>query len=670
MAIIENFKYRPEVDGLRAIAVIAVVLYHAGLGVPGGFVGVDIFFVISGYLITSLIVKEVERGTFSMVTFWERRARRILPASIVLVVAVLISGWFLLLPSDYAKLGLSAGFHSLFAANLYFWRTTNYFAGPSEEQPLLHTWSLGVEEQFYVFFPLLLAGFFFFRFSRCRLLLLTIFGGIFVTSFVLSEYTVSDYPTYNFYLLPFRAWELVLGSIVALLPLRFLKLPQSWREAFAWCGFLAVLVPCFVYSHDTTFPGLSALPPCLGAAMLIWATGRVNQEAPMVSVGRLLSSRPLVFIGLISYSLYLWHWPFFAYWTYWELEPASLLTRLLLVLAGLVLAVLSWRFIETPFRLKQLGGTKRSIFTYSGVGLVSCLLAAGSLVYFSGVPTRFSDRVNAIDQCRAEALPVNQIASKVNLKAARAGEFPRFCSVETPSDKIIVWGDSHAQAILPAVLDASDNMNAEVYVAWYSATAPVLDYEQTQPFCIGKDAVAYNRAVFDFIESEKIENVLLVAKWAGHFEHSETVRQSRLQSDQPVEFGAALANTVKQLRELGCNVWFLRQVPVHLRAIPKVLIEQELWGIDGDQYRCDDQHYASLQAGLNQWTSRLAGAGAQIIDVSSFFYDSDQGLYRIESQDRALYHDKHHLTQFGASMLSEGILTAISSEKTKIVEVR
>ena len=605
MNIIENFKYRPEVDGLRAIAVMAVVLYHAGLGVPGGFVGVDVFFVISGYLITSLIVKEMERGTFSMVTFWERRARRILPASIVLVVAVLISGWFLLLPSDYADLGRSAVFYSIFAANLYFWRTVNYFAGPAEEQPLLHMWSLGVEEQFYVFFPLLLAGVFFFRFSRSRLLLLSIFGCISTVSFALSAYTVSEYQTYNFFLLPFRAWELFLGSIVALLPLRFLKLQQSWREAFAWCGFLAVLVPCFVYSHDTTFPGLSALPPCLGAAMLIWATGRVNQEAPMVSVGRLLSSRPLVFIGLISYSLYLWHWPFFAYWSSWELEPASLMTRLLLASAGFALGILSWRFVETPFRKKQFGGTKRSIFTYSGVGLVSCLLAAGSLVYLSGVPTRFSDRVNAIDQCRAEALPATHIASKVNLKAARAGEFPRFCSVERPSRKIMVWGDSHARAILPAVLDAADHMNAEVHVAWYSATAPVLDYEQTQPFCIGKDAVAYNRAVFDFIESEKIENVLLVAKWAGHFEHSETVRQSRLQPDQPTEFGAALVNTVKQLGELGCKVWILRQVPVHLRDIPKVLIKQELWGINGDKYRCDDLLYASLQYRLNQWSSPL-----------------------------------------------------------------
>ena len=154
--IIQNFRYRPEIDGLRAIAVLAVVFFHAGIGMPGGFIGVDVFFVISGYLITSLIIKDLQTDTFSLASFWERRARRIFPAAAAMVLIVLVAGWFLLLPTDYSTLAKAAAWQAVFAANFYFWKTTNYFSGPADEQPLLHTWSLAVEEQFYLFVPLIL----------------------------------------------------------------------------------------------------------------------------------------------------------------------------------------------------------------------------------------------------------------------------------------------------------------------------------------------------------------------------------------------------------------------------------------------------------------------------------------------------------------------------------
>ena len=208
--LIQNFRYRPEVDGLRAVAVLAVVLFHAGLGFPGGYIGVDVFFVISGYLITSLIINDLEQGRFTLTNFWERRARRIIPALAAVVPATLIAGWFLLTPRDYADLGKSAACQSVFGANFYFWRTTlgGYFAGAADEMPLLHTWSLAVEEQFYLIVPLTLAGLFRIPGLRTRRVLFALFGAGILVSLLVSLYGVAHYRVAAFYLLPTRAWEL------------------------------------------------------------------------------------------------------------------------------------------------------------------------------------------------------------------------------------------------------------------------------------------------------------------------------------------------------------------------------------------------------------------------------------------------------------------------------
>ena len=345
MPIIRDFRYRPEIDGLRAIAVMAVVLFHAGLGVSGGFIGVDVFFVISGFLITSLIIKDLEAGKFTLANFWERRARRIIPAAVVLVFVVLAAGWFLLLPSDYAALGKSAAWHAAFAANIYFWRNTNYFASAAEEQPLLHTWSLAVEEQFYLIVPLLLLALFRFPYFRSRGLLLALFLIGFAFSLALSIVVVPRMPAVAFYLLPTRAWELLAGSIIAILPAA--SLSRIWREILCGIALITIVVPCFIYTKETPFPGLAALPPCLGTALFIWASGPASTsiQNSTFNIQNLLAARPVVFIGLISYSLYLWHWPLFAFSTYWALDPLSLPYRLCLVAASFVLAILSWRFV-------------------------------------------------------------------------------------------------------------------------------------------------------------------------------------------------------------------------------------------------------------------------------------------------------------------------------------
>ena len=303
-----QLKYRAYIDGLRAIAVLAVLFFHADIGCGGGYVGVDVFFVISGYLITGLILKDLDGGQFQLVKFWERRVRRILPAVAVVLLACLATGWFLLFSLDFKELGESVLAQALLVSNIYFWRESGYFAQAAEMKPLLHTWSLAVEEQFYLLFPFLLIAFK--RFSRKSLV-----PGILLLcciSFSLSVYCSYRHASVNFYFLPTRAWELLLGSFLAAIPAQ--RTSTRWlTESLSSGGLLAILCAVFFYGPDTRFPGISALLPCVGAALIIWAN-----DHTLTCVGKLLAIRPVVFIGLISYSLYLWHWPMLVFASYWN----------------------------------------------------------------------------------------------------------------------------------------------------------------------------------------------------------------------------------------------------------------------------------------------------------------------------------------------------------------
>ncbi|MEI7732725.1 MAG: acyltransferase [Verrucomicrobiota bacterium] len=395
--LIQNFRYRPEVDGLRAIAVLAVVLFHSGLGLPGGYIGVDVFFVISGYLITSLIINDLQQGKFTLANFWERRARRIIPALVTVVLATLIAGWFLLLPKDYVALGKSAACQSVFGANIHFWLTPvgGYFtAGTADEMPLLHTWSLAVEEQFYMIVPLTLAAIFRFPGLRTRRMLLAIFSTGILASFLVSVYGVAHHRSAAFYLLPTRAWELLLGSALAIFPSSWIIRHRLTRESASYLGLAGILFACFFYTDTTPFPGLAALPPCLGTALIVWSNNRLAGDSPPTSLGRFLATRAVVFVGLISYSLYLWHWPIFAFSKYYLAgEPCAFGYRIAMVALGLILAILSWRFIETPFRQKSVCGNRKSIFRFAVTALAISFAFGTAIFSLKGLPSRLPDNI-------------------------------------------------------------------------------------------------------------------------------------------------------------------------------------------------------------------------------------------------------------------------------------
>ncbi len=352
--------YRREIDGLRALAVLVVIFFHAGFETfSGGFVGVDIFFVISGYLITTIILAELEQGKFSIVNFYERRARRILPALFLVMLVCIPFAWCWLLPSDMKDFSESVLAVSVFASNILFWRESGYFDLAAELKPLLHTWSLAVEEQYYVLFPLFLMLFWK---SGKRWILVTL-GLVFCASLAVAQWAAYATPTPAFYLLPTRGWELLMGAFAAfyLLQSNRKNFGKGLRDLAGWLGVALILYAVFAYSNATPFPGFYALVPTLGTVLIIlFATQQT-------SVGRFVGNKAFVGMGLISYSAYLWHHPLFAFARYAGITGSDKEALFGLVAATIALAFLTWKFVECPFRNKTFVN-KKSLFTFVFLG--------------------------------------------------------------------------------------------------------------------------------------------------------------------------------------------------------------------------------------------------------------------------------------------------------------
>ena len=331
-------KYRPEIDGLRSVAVLPVILFHAGIGVfSGGYVGVDIFFVISGYLITTIILDQIVQGRFSLADFYARRARRILPALFLVVACTIPPAFLLMLPSQFKDFSQSVAAVSVFSSNILFWLESGYFAAAAELKPLLHTWSLAVEEQYYVLFPLLLGGLWRLG-ARPALIVL---GAILAASLIASQILAQRAPGANFYLLPSRAWELLAGSLCAI---RIMGRGRSGNALASGLGLALIVGAILLYDAQTPFPSVYALAPVGGTVLIILFA---DAGTP---VGRFLSMRGPVFIGLISYSAYLWHQPLFALARLAHAHEPPMALMLALAAGSLILAFLSWKHVEQPAR--------------------------------------------------------------------------------------------------------------------------------------------------------------------------------------------------------------------------------------------------------------------------------------------------------------------------------
>tara|TARA_B100000212_G_scaffold45845_1_gene29600 strand:+ start:16307 stop:18178 length:1872 start_codon:yes stop_codon:yes gene_type:complete len=376
-----KINYRPEIDGLRAIAVLPVILFHAGFSYfSGGYVGVDVFFVISGYLITLMIVEETKNNSFSLSRFYERRIRRIVPALFLVILLCIPFMWFLMMPYEARYFSQSLVSVVFFASNFLFWQRSNYFEQESELNPLLHTWSLAVEEQFYIFFPLLIMIFWKFGKKKVFYILLVIAA----LSLILSEYQSKNFPSANFYLSPSRAWELLAGSLLAMYLMDREPLKNNFMSLL---GLILVIFSILNFDDQTRFPSLYTLFPVLGSCLIIMFSHRD------IFVGRILSSSLMVQLGLISYSAYLFHQPLFSFARIYSLGHPPVLVMVVLAIITLFLAYISWKFVETPFRNREKVSTKLllKLFLFFSIFIFSLGIIGHITNGFFNLKTSFID---------------------------------------------------------------------------------------------------------------------------------------------------------------------------------------------------------------------------------------------------------------------------------------
>jgi peptidoglycan/LPS O-acetylase OafA/YrhL len=638
--------YRPDIDGLRGIAVLLVVLFHAHITFRGGFVGVDVFFVISGYLITTLMMKDFAAGTFSLVDFWERRIRRIFPALAVMTLFTMAAGAVLLFPDALQKLGASLVAQVLLISNLYFWNdSSGYFAGPAEEQPLLHTWSLAVEEQFYLFMPLLCLLLFRRWSSRqgeqtLKAACLRIFTVLLGLGFLFSiAATWWDAHT-AFYWLPMRAWELLLGACLACLPDTKPALTGRRRTLLAAAALLTIIIVGAVYDKRTLFPGLAALPPCLATAALIWVGNPLFGGNP---VSRLLASPLLVKVGLVSYSFYLWHWPVLAYMNYLNTGSKDDIPRSVRVLImGLAfgLAWASWRWVETPVRRRLCFKTRRSLFT-AALSLMALMLATGAWIDRStGLPDRLDPQV--LRFANAGVLDRAQRSWKDNPEDAFRDTLPELGQKTTgTADRVLLWGDSHAMSLIPVLDACCRDQGSSGLIAAHSATVPTLGYYRPSRTGLDSRSPAWTAAVLDIIRQRRIPDTILTAYW----------KEST--GKDPAAFSQALLETVRQLRSAGTRVWIVLDVPELPFDVPKALALHHMRpGLIPDPRlqattRAAHERENSVMLRL---VPDLQKAGATVLDPSAHLFDS-AGRTLIEENGLSLFGDGDHLTIAGALRL-------------------
>jgi len=643
--------YRADIDGLRAIAVLAILLFHVGVdGFGGGYVGVDIFFVISGFLITTIIVREIDAGSFSVARFYERRVRRILPALVVLIVATLAAGCLLLAPAQLEELAKSALATSVFASNVFFFTGTGYFDGPSEAKPLLHTWSLAVEEQFYILFPwlLLLIA------KRWRLAPPVL--GLALLSLVACVVMTRLDASAAFFLFPFRAWELLTGAILALGVLPQLE-SAGRRNAVAIAGLSLVLASVFVLEPSTPFPGYAALLPTAGTAMVIHA-GSGGDSA----VARALGVRPLVFVGLVSYSLYLWHWPIVVYAKQYLINEPTDLQAALIVVASLLLATLSWRYVEGPFRDRARFGPRPRLF--AGAALVSVLLisAAAALVSSGGLPGRQVD--TAFGEVVA-ADPGWQHWKNCEELGEENERNPELCRIGegNVAPSFLLWGDSHALALASAVNLSALHTGAAGLMAVRTGCPPLLSVDRP-----GRESCArFNEAVLSRLEREPdIVTVVLAARWTlaangdryGN-EAGDAVTLVDLQAPprssggNAAVFRAGVERTVAAIEASGRRVVLVGQVPEIGYDVPASSFAASLRGKDVTAMIAPtvaefEERSARVDDVLNDIRARH-----EVTVVEPAERLCRDGLCQVVADGVPLYRDDNHLSLRGCVLVAE-----------------
>jgi peptidoglycan/LPS O-acetylase OafA/YrhL len=649
-----TIKYRPEIDGLRAIAVLSVILFHSGVSVvSGGYVGVDVFFVISGYLITTIIVRQIADGTFSLANFYERRFRRLLPALFTTVAVALPVAFVLLDPRGLQEFGQSVVATTLFSANFLFITQSGYFDNSAELRPLLHTWSLAVEEQYYILFPLLLLA----LKNRSRRALKLVFVGLSCISLWLCYELTKTFTTAAFYLLPTRAWELLLGSMLAVNLLPALQWRLA-RELFGLLGLSMIFASIFMFDSTTPFPGTAALVPTLGTAFVIWSTTYGESIAKV-----LLRLKPMIWVGLISYSLYLWHWPVIVFTRIYVLDDIELSTWFPMLTAIFVLAYFSWKYVERPFRNKSWLPARSRFFVASGCCSLLLVLGGSAYIVGKGLPGRLPESLRVA--------PLGDLSNKRKWRSCifRTSEVQQggdFCTlgIEGGKPSFLLWGDSHALALGAGVSFSAREHNRTGGLAAWVGCPPLLGVAPQFP-ANDTRCQDLNAAVIDYVErNPSIETVILAARWnlyvlgtpfiEGEVDPVTLVDLAdagAIEGDNPRLFARGLEQTIVKLQAMGKQVAVVSQVPEMRHHVRLAFWTANLTGRNaGDLIAVGaDDYRERSNVGLRILAQLAERHDVQLLRVDSILCDDSR--CRATHDGIALYTDEDHLSLYGSEFV-------------------
>jgi peptidoglycan/LPS O-acetylase OafA/YrhL len=631
--------YRREIDGLRAVAVVPVILFHAGFQTfSGGFVGVDVFFVISGYLITSLILSDMESGNFSILKFYERRARRILPALFLVMAACLPFAWMWLLPSDMKDFSKSLVAVSAFASNVLFWRQSGYFDSAAELKPLLHTWSLAVEEQYYVLYPLFLI--LAWRFGRRWIV--GILGAVAVISLAIAEWGSINNPAATFFLLPTRGWELLIGSLVAFYFAKE-KVPEfkAWQlQVGGLLGIALVLISVFAFSYKTPFPGVYALVPTVGTALVILFARQ------QTLVGRLLGSGAFVGVGLISYSAYLWHQPMFAFARHRSLEEPSAAVYLALAAGAIVLAYFSWRFVEQPFRDRSRVG-RSAVFRSA----VACSLVALSI----GMVGISSDGYYYRSSLAAKLGNLDErLAANHGLSEDCEGRFNLSSKCSTSaSPELLLWGDSNAMHLAQGLL--ASNPDLRMIQATVSVCGPFFDVapmNQKYTAKWGRECIRSNDELLDWLRTNKtIKYAVLSSPFRQYVDEDARLlhRSGEILRGDDVSL-AYFRKTLETLKSLGIRPVVFSPTPQNGEDLGRCVAKARLFSLD--ERLCDFPLSAAYegQAHVVEFL-RKVGSEHKVVWLFDEICRNDRCI--ASSEDVFIYRDRAHLSREGSAYLGK-----------------
>jgi peptidoglycan/LPS O-acetylase OafA/YrhL len=659
-------KYRPEIDGLRALAVIPVILFHAGLPIfSGGYIGVDVFFVISGYLITTIILTEIMAGDFSLAHFYERRARRILPALFLVMAVCIPFAWIWLSPSDMKGFSKSLRDVPLFLSNVLFYRESGYFDTDAGLKPLLHTWSLAVEEQYYIGFPLMLIVLWKYGKRSIPYVLLALA----TISLFYAERMLRLDPDAAFFLLPSRIWELMTGALLAHGVINH-HLKVRGSQIVSLVGFLLLLFAIFSFDKNIPFPGLYALVPTVGAVMIIlYAT-------PETFVGRVLGSGYFVRVGLISYSAYLWHQPIFALSRYQSLEQLGFLHLAVLILVTFVLAYLSWRFVEQPFRNRN-SIKRKSVVIFALIGslffIVFGLVGSSTNGFEQRIPSEILVPIN-------KALESKEIRSKCWNQLADNPAISNTCNIGKSGGHPIfaLLGDSHAGSLEPALQQRSIELGKSgknlTYVACQSI--PISKIEKSDK----ENSVCerFRESIYNSLDTDLIPDVIIFSSRYAQVIESVNFDNAEggIEGDIP-EFGrSGMSNqaaiighmekyteAIKALLENGRKVVLIYPIPEMGWNVPKRMLR--LYAMNGEVKKED----ASIDYLVFQKRNRNAylaldnvGEHENLIRIypEKIYCNSViSGRCIAHIDGNPIYYDDDHLSRFGADLIVRKITKAL-----------